>query len=122
MSPRPETTQVSGPSAGKLAGAGNSPDNDDDDDKTVSPDNDDDDDKTVSFIERCHKHLNKSRFYVYVEVIRDQEIQNHKKCFQHYMSHTVDDAVSHAFDIDSDLAFMILEDRIHYANHCYSFY
>ena len=98
------------PSAGKLAGAGN------------SPDNDDDDDKTVSFIERCHKHLNKSRFYVYVEVIRDQEIQNHKKCFQHYMSHTVDDAVSHAFDIDSDLAFMILEDRIHYANHCYSFY
>ena len=71
---------------------------------------------TESFIDKCRKHLSKAEYFATVDSVTDRMIASHLKCLQQFLRYEI-------VKISTiKQAMKILEDRIHYANYCYSFF
>ena len=70
----------------------------------------------VSFVEKCHKYLDIARSYDTEDSLEDHVIENHLNCFK---SHLLEANMTVQ---NIKIAINILEDRIHFANHCHAFH
>ena len=69
-----------------------------------------------SFVEKCYIFLDMASNYGSEESLEDDIIKSHLKCFKNHL-------VESKMTVQNiETAINILEDRIHFANHCHAFY